>query len=111
MIDTKPGPQLRVDPARLAPVREFMARPIGQHGAELDALLDVLRGGPVAGKLCLICTQPHQEWVIGRMSGERNIPPIIEDNRVFRSIEDAERAIFRLRWQAETGVALPDDGV
>jgi len=100
-----------IDPTRLEPVREFFAKPIGHHSAELDALLDVLRGGPIAGKLCLICTRPHREWTIGRLSGQRNDPPVVEDNRVFTSIEDAERAIFRLRWQAETGVALPDEGL
>ena len=99
----------RIDPAQLGPVREFFSKPIGHHSPELDAILSLLRGGPVAGKYCLICTRPHREWVIGRLGGERNIPPTIEDNRVFHSIEDAERAIFRLRWLAETGVPLDED--
>ena len=99
----------RIDASRLAPVREFFANPIGHHGPELDAILNVLRAGPVSGKLCLICTRPHQEWVIGRMSDTRGVAPIIEDNRVFLSIDDAERAIFKLRWQAETGRTLDED--
>ena len=33
---------------------------------------------------------------------------MIADNRVFLSIDDAERAVFKLRWQAETG-QLPDE--
>jgi len=100
---------LRIDPTRLDPVREFFANPIGRHGAELDAILSVLRAGPIAGKYCLICTRPHQEWRIGRLSGRRGEAPVIEDNRVFASIADAERAVFRLRWFAETGVPLDED--
>ncbi len=115
MIDSdagRTGPEgagtSRIDPEQLGPVREFLRNPIGHHSPELDAILSHLRGGPVAGKYCLICTRPHQEWVIGRLAGQRNAPPIIEDNRAFRSIEDAERAIFRLRWLAQTGVALDE---
>ena len=98
----------RIDASRLAPVREFFAKPIGHHSPELDAILDILRAGPVGGKFCLICTSPHSAWMIGRMSDVRGTPPVVEDNRVFLSIDDAERAIFRLRWQAETGQVLDD---
>jgi len=99
----------RLDPTRLDPVREFFARPIGPHSAELDALLSLLRAGPVAGKHCLICTEPHRAWRIGRLSGVRNVPPALDDNRTFGSIEEAERAIFRLRWKAETGQDLGEE--
>ncbi len=109
MSSRQPKP-LRIDPTRLEPVREFLATPIGPHGAELDAILSVLRAGPVAGKYCLICVEPHRRWVIGRLSGVRGEAPRVADNRVFHNLEDAERAVFRLRWTAETGVAL-DEGL
>jgi hypothetical protein len=101
----------RIDPLRLDPVREFWARPIGHHSAELEAVLSILRSGPVAGKYCLICLRPHAEWAIGRISGVRGIAPVRVDGPVFNSIEDAERYVFRLRWEAETGFALPEDDV
>ncbi len=99
----------RIEPSRLAPVREFLADPIGRHSPELDAILSILRAGPIGGKCCVICTIPHREWRIGRLTGQRNQPPIVEDNRIFHSIEDVERAIFKLRWLAETGVPLDEE--
>jgi len=99
----------RIDPTRLDPVREFWVRPIGHHSAALEAVLNILRSGPVAGKYCLICLKPHAQWAIGRISGVRGVPPARIDGPVFTTIEDAERHVFRLRWEAETGYALPHD--
>jgi hypothetical protein len=101
----------RIDPLDLAPVREFWARPIGHHSAALQSVLAILRAGPIAGKLCLLTIEPHAAWAIGRMSGRRGIAPAREEGPLFHSIEDAERHIFRLRWEAETGCSLPDDSI
>jgi hypothetical protein len=101
----------RFDPAQLAPAREFRDSPIGHHSKALDAVLSILRSGPVAGKLCLICVKPHCEWVIGRLSGIRGVGPVVTDNRVFRSIESAEWEIFKLRWAAECGQPLDEDAL
>jgi hypothetical protein len=98
-----------IDPTNLAPVREFWALPIGHHSAELEAVLSILRAGPVAGKYCLIILKPHAAWTIGRISGIRGIPPAYADAPVFHSIAAAERCVFRLRWEAATGCALPSD--
>ncbi len=100
---------MTIDPTNLAPVREFWARPIGHHSAELEAVLSILRAGPVAGKFCLIILEPHAAWTIGRISGIRGVAPAYGDAPVFNSIETAERHIFRLRWEAATGCALPGD--
>jgi hypothetical protein len=99
----------RIDPLDLSPVREFWARPIGHHSPKLEAVLSILRGGPVAGKYCLMTIEPHAAWAVGRMSGIRGIPPALQEGPVFDSIEDAERHVFRLRWEEETGCSLPDD--
>ncbi|HLZ08698.1 MAG TPA: hypothetical protein VKT80_08935, partial [Chloroflexota bacterium] len=77
-------------------MREFRARPIGHHSAELTAMLSILRAGSVEGKYCLICTRPREEWVIARLSGVHGVAPVVEDNRVFHSIEEAEWAVFKL---------------
>jgi hypothetical protein len=105
------GRRPRLDPSRLEPVREFRARPIGHHSTELTSMLSILRAGDVRGKFCLICIRPHAEWAIGRMSGVRGVAPAIADNRVFRSIEEAEWAIFKLRWAEECGVPLDEDAL
>jgi hypothetical protein len=88
--------------------REFRARPIGHHSAALAHILSHLRAGPMQGKYCLICIRPHREWVIGRLSGVRGVAPLVEDNRVFASVEEAEWEIFRLRWNA-AGLPTIDD--
>lgn len=85
--------------------------PIGHHSAELEAVLSILRAGPVAGKYCLITLIPHETWAIGRISGVRGVPPARQDGPVFHSIAEAERHVFRLRWEAETGCTLPDDAL
>jgi len=77
---------------------EFAACPIGHHSAALARTLSHLRAGQMKGKYCLICIRPHQEWVIGRLSGIRGMPPVVQDNRVFTSLEEAEWEIFKLRW-------------
>ena len=101
----------RFDPSQLDAVREFRANPIGHHSKALEAILSILRSGPVAGKLCLICVKPHEEWVIGRLSGLRGVAPVVTDNRVFHSIEAAEWEVFKLRWAAECGHALDEDAL
>lgn len=81
-------------------VREFRACPIGHHSAELSRVLSHLRAGAMDGKYCIICIRPHANWVIGRLSGVRGEAPVVQDNRVFTSIEDAEWEIFKLRCRA-----------
>ncbi len=101
----------RIDPSRLDLAREFRARPIGHHSAELTALLGILRSGGVKGKYCLISTRPHAEWVIARLSGVRGVAPVVEDNRVFHAIEEAEWEVFKLRWAEECGVTIDEDAL
>ncbi len=90
--------------------QEFRAAPIGSHSPALARVLSHLRAGPVAGKYCLICIRPHQEWGIARLSGKRGVPPSVQDNRVFHSIEAAEWEIFQLRWR-EAGLPPSYEGL
>jgi hypothetical protein len=100
-----------IDAAGLALAREFRASPIGRHSPELSAVLSRFRGGDVAGKYCLICVKPHAEWVIGRLSGQRGVAPAVDGNRVFHSIEEAEWAVFKLRWREAYGAAIDEDAL
>ena len=87
-----------------AVVEEFNAKPIGHHSPALQRVLNVIRGQPVRDKYVLICTKPHKEWTLGQLSGERGKPVKILKDQVFTSVADAEREIFRRRWERHTGV-------
>jgi len=39
------------------------------------------------------------------------VAPTIEDNRVFHSLEEAEWAVFKLRWEAAGGPPLDDEAL
>ena len=99
----------RIDPTALDLAREFRARPIGEHSAALEQVLSLLRAGPVKGKYCLVCTEPHRRWVLARLSGERGVAPVLQENRVFTSLAEAEWEIFKLRWHEASGHELRDE--
>ena len=98
----------RIDPKRLDLAAEFMARPIGPHSPELQHLLWLLRGAPPAGKHVLVCVEPYRKWMLAQMDGRPGKPLKLHRKQVFRSLDDAERAIFRLRWKHYTGHSLPE---
>jgi hypothetical protein len=50
----------------------------------------------------LVCTRPHQEWRLAQITGKRSDPPQLLE-QTFTSLEEAERAVFRLRWRKYTG--------
>ena len=85
---------------------EFMRNPIGHHSPELQRLLLLFRGQPLADKYVLVCTKPFQEWTLGQLTGVRGKPVKLHKDKVFSSIEDAEREVFRLRWKKFTGYSL-----
>ena len=97
----------RIDPRRDRDlVDEFRQRPIGHHSPNLQRVLNTLRGGPLAGKYVLVCTRPFQEWVLARHPGERGKPIELLREHIFTSKEEAEWAVFRLRWKEHTGEDL-----
>ena len=85
---------------------EFMAEPIGQHSPDLQHLLWRFRDEPLKGKYVLVCTKPFAEWTLAQLSGSRGKRIKLLSDQVFGSLEDAERAVFRLRWKREFGEAL-----
>jgi len=92
-------------------VRAFRADPIGRHSPELRSLLSWLRSGAMMDKYCLLIVEPHRAWAIGRFSGVRGAPPTAADNRVFHTVEDAEWAVFKLRWADAGGCAFEEDAL
>ena len=65
----------RVDPIKdLSFAREFMETPVGLHSAGLQRVLNVFRGEPLAGKYVLVEIEPHRQWRLARLTGERGRP-------------------------------------
>lgn len=87
-------------------VAEFRARPFGRHSPDLQRILNAMRGGPLAGKYVLVCTRPFREWKLARHPGRPGLPIEVVDGPVFASREEAEWAVFKLRWKDLTGEDL-----
>ena len=87
-------------------VDEFRQRTVGHHSPGLQRMLNAMRGAPPAGKYVLVCTRRHQEWVLGRLTGERGKPVEIVPGHVFHDLREAELTVFRLRWKEHTGTDL-----
>lgn len=87
-------------------VAEFRAKPTGQHSPALQRLINHVRSEPMAGKLALLCTRPHEEWRLVRMNG-RGKPMTLLDG-VFHDINEAEWAIFKMRMKRHFDIVLAD---
>lgn len=96
----------RIGPKDRPLAEEFRQTPIGHHSPALQRVLNVFRGEPMKGKYVLICTKPHKEWVLGRLSGERGRLIKLLKKKVYENIEDAEWDVFKLRWKKYTGSEL-----
>ena len=97
-----------IDGSRTDLFEEFMERPFGGHSADLQALLNYMRGIPLVGKHFLLMTRSNVEWMLARFTegdplGVERLPDV-----VFDDILDAERYVFRLRWATMFGVDPPD---
>lgn len=96
-----------IDPRRRDLAEAFLANPRGPHSPELQRLVNKLRFEPtMKGKYAVVCTKPHREWTLAQLPGRRGEPVRLHEDRVFTSLDDAERAIFKLRWEAHTGETL-----
>ena len=95
-----------IDPERLDLAREFRAQPFGRHSAELQRVLNRMRGGSNPDRYVLICTKAHREWVLGRLGPYRGAPIKRVSDELFTSHAEAEWAVFRRRWKELTGREL-----
>jgi hypothetical protein len=87
---------------------EFRDKPFGHHSPQLQRVLNKLRFGPMAGKYLLVCTRPHREWMLAQLPDKPGDPVQLHHNRIFHSLAEAEREVFKLRWEQHTGEALAD---
>lgn len=98
-----------IDSTRMDLVEEFRAKPLGPHSVELQRIVTRLRSERSSGHYVLVERVAHHEWVLGRLSGKRGIDVTLMENHVFTSVEEAEWAVFKLRWESVTGQAIEID--
>ncbi len=78
--------------------KEFRARPFGQHSAELQKLLSLMRSQPIAGKHFLFMSKSQEEWVLGRFSIDLPTRPLFSNPTIFDNLKTAEWHVFKIRW-------------
>lgn len=91
-----------IDASRLDLVAEFMARPIGRHGNDLQLTLSRMRSDRAIGRYVLVRGDPGY-W-LAECPSERGEP--YRRIGLFATRDDAERFAFALRWRLHTGNAL-----
>ena len=98
----------QVDPSRIDLAEEFHRKPYGHHSGDLQRLINLFRTGPFAGKYVLI--RESRVWPLklklARL-GATPQDPLIFTGEEFTSYQDAEWAVFKLRWKDHTGQDLP----
>jgi N,N-dimethylformamidase len=96
------------DPSRLDLAREFKAKPFGEHSPDLQYLLNLMRSRETDGRHVLVMTRPHAQWTLARLTdGNLGSPQLT--NLTFDSLEAAEWAVFKRRWEALAGAPLEID--
>jgi hypothetical protein len=84
------------DVAQLA--QEFRAQPHGRHSAELQRVLNRMRSEPFDGRHVLIQERKGLPYRLARL-GPTPADPISYTGDTFATLEDAEWAVFRVRWR------------
>lgn len=104
MINSEP----RITPADEKYAWEFKDAPFGPHSPGVERILHIMRRQPVAGKLVLVETKPHREWVLARLPGAPDKRVEMLGGPVFNDRADAEWHIFKQRWVEHTGEVLEE---
>lgn len=96
----------KIQPDDLIYAAEFRRQPVGHHSPGLQRILSRFRGAPVKDKHVLLCVKPHKEWMLAQLSGVQGKPARLHKNKIFHSLDDAEWAVFKLRWRQHTSQDL-----
>jgi hypothetical protein len=99
----------RIDPTRIDLAEEFRRDPLGPHGPELQELLWIFRTQDQGGRYVLLRAADRRAWKVARVAPRGQAPRLILDQS-FETQEEAEWAVFELRWQQHTGQSLELDG-
>lgn len=110
-VPEPPAAVYAFDPSRLDLAREYRAQPFGRHSPDLQYLLNLMRSTAPGGHLVLVMTRPHAQWTLARMVDRGDRRPALPQltNQTFDRLEDAEWAVFKLRWEALAGHPLGID--
>lgn len=96
----------RVDPERLDLAREFKTNPTGPHSPDLQKVLKLLRWGTLSDRFLVVRPRHEGPWFLARTTGPKGHPIEIFRSRGFATQAEAHWALFRQRWQQQTGQAL-----
>ena len=86
--------------------QEFRAQPRGRHSAELQRVLNRMRAEPFSGRYVLVQETKGLPYRLARL-GAAPSEPISYTGDTFATLEDAEWAVFKLRWRRLFGSDLP----
>ena len=53
--------------------------------------------GPIPGAYMVMCTKPDKEWCVAQLNADRAKPFIIFEDKVFKSIEAAQKEAERIK--------------
>ncbi len=96
----------KIDPTRTDLIEEFDSNPGGPHSLELAVVVNLLRLIPMEERIIIVCTKRHAEWTLAKMPKARGDRMEYYEDMVFDDYYAAVRKVFRIRWQAATGVEL-----
>jgi hypothetical protein len=88
--------------------QEFRARPYGRHSADLQRVLNRMRGEPFPGRYILVQEHKGLPYRLAQL-GSTPADPISYTGDTFRTLEEAEWTVFKLRWRRIFGTDLPID--
>ena len=88
------------DVAHLA--QEFRKQPHGRHSADLQRILNRMRGEPFAGRYILVQERKDQPYRLAQL-GATPLDPISYTGDTFVTLTEAEWAVFKLRWRRHFG--------
>ena len=63
------------------------------------------RYGPIPGAYMVMCTKPGKEWCVAQLNADRAKPFILYEDKVFTSIEAAQKEAERIK--KERGESAP----
>lgn len=94
------------------PLNEFEKNALGNLDKDkLNELAKCLftlnnrRYGPIPGAYMVMCIKPGKEWCVAQLNADRAKPFIIFEDKVFSSIQEAQREAERIK--KEKGESAP----
>ena len=100
-----------VDPTRLDLCREFRENPIGRHSPDLQKLVKLLRWERIESRYLLVQPRRGDPWFLAHTTGPKGHALEIFRGHGFPDLPSAYWALFKARWEANTGERLVLDGV